>query len=68
MCGDEARIGGVVDRAAALVPDLDLRGVAGHARGIEGLEFVDRLARRAQAHEDTHDLVALVFEQGGGDG
>ena len=59
---------GINDGAAALVTDFDAVGVAGDARGVEGGEFVERLAGGAEAHENADDFVAGAEEECRGDG
>ena len=64
----QPRVRGIVDRAAALMADLDFGGITGDTGGIKGLQFIEDLSGRAETHETADDLVALPQQQRRGDG
>ena len=59
---DGSGILGIVDGAAALMTDLDLRGVAGRVGPVQ------LFSGGAQSHEAAHHIPALFLEKDGGDG
>jgi hypothetical protein len=66
--GDQARIGGIVDRAAALVANAKLFRVAAiRVFSVILDQLIEGFARRAQAHEAAHHVIALAQQQRGGD-